>query len=188
LVLLDPPVAASSELHRGQEHLIRARYDLAEAEFVGVFNAAEVQQNLRLQADAAGRVSWTLFEQGRYEESDKWFQTSIKLIETYFGTGLKEIIDSVQPGGRSAVLSRTDDTSYVLSRALQIRCRSLTQRLVYCQQYERYREAEEAFAHSLAVDRYLEVPALLGHDLRVYAVLVAAHDDRRHREAQKLFA
>jgi transcriptional regulator with XRE-family HTH domain len=188
LILLDPPTSPHPPLERGQRQLICAVYPSAVQEFINVFRTAADSRDYVLQADAAARLAWAHYEMGIFQDSLKWVATSIKLIETHVGADLNEIIESVQSGSHSAVCAPSEEASHVLSRVLQIRCKLLVERIVYFQEQELRIKAERAFASTLALDQFLQIPAQLGHDLRWQAVLLISGMDPLKKDAERLLS
>jgi transcriptional regulator with XRE-family HTH domain len=188
LILLDPPTSPHPPLERGQRHLICAVYSAAIQEFISIFRSAADSGDYVLQADAAARLAWAYYEMGAFDDSLKWVAMSIKLIETHIGAGVSEIIESVRPGSHSAVCAPSEEVSHVLSRALQIRCKLLVERIVYHQEHELRINAEKAFARTLALDQFLQIPAQLGHDLRWQAVLLASGMEPLTKDAERLLS
>jgi hypothetical protein len=188
LILLDPPTSPHPPLERGQRLLICAVYPDALKEFVNVYRAAAANQDPVLQADAAARLAWVYFEMGLVQDSLKWVDASIRLIESHVGAGLAEIIESVRPGTSSALCSFEDDAFHVLSRVLHLRCKLFVDRIVYRQELELRAAADRAFAQSLALDEHLQVSAQLGHDLRWQAVLLSSGLEPNKKVAESLLA
>jgi len=101
------------------------------------------------------------------------------------GASLDEIIESVRPGSNSALCGFNEDASHVLSRALHLRCKTLVARILINQELQLLRDAETAFAHSLALDEHLQVSAQLGHDLLWKALLLASRFEPLTKEAER---
>jgi hypothetical protein len=187
LILLDPPTSPHPPLEKGQRFLICALFPEALREFVAVYRAAADRRDYVLQSDAAARIAWVYYEMGLSADSLKWVGVSIRLIERFAGVPLSEIIASVQPNTHSALCPIDEGASHVLSRAMEIRCKLLVERILYHGEPLRF-EADNAFAQSLALDHHLEVPAQLGHHLRWQAMLMVSGFEPRRKEAEYLLS
>jgi tetratricopeptide (TPR) repeat protein len=188
LLLLDPPTCPHPPLERGQRFLIRGLYREARREFEAVFKSAAAVRDYALQADAAARMGWLYFELDQAGESLRWLESSVEVIETYLGERLIEIIASLQPGSHSALCAENHSISHVLSRTLHIRSKVLAGRVIYHNEWERRAKADMYFSHSLTLDRYLKVPAQIGHDLRWQAALITSGPAPRRQEAENLLS
>jgi transcriptional regulator with XRE-family HTH domain len=195
LILLDPPTSPHPPLEKGQQFLICASYTEAMREFEAVYDIAHQQRDYVLQADAAARTAWVLYEKGLYRDALLRVSDGIKLLATHTGATFDQIMDSIRPSSYSALCSLNEEASHVLSRLLQIRYKCYIERVVYCGRVDLRQKATEAVEQSAALDRHLQLPAAIGHDLRWQAVLTISgfnpQTDRAKRlltESQEKFA
>lgn len=188
LILLDPPTSPHPSLNQGQRLLICASYTEAIREFESVFRLAAAQQDYALQADAAARIAWALFEQAKYTTSREWVRRGIGLIEKRAGASFDQIMDSIRPASQSSLCSINEETSHVLSRLLQIEYKIFIENVVYAEREDLRRKAAKAVEQSIQLDRHLQLSAAVGHDLRWQAVLAISSFDQQADKAARLLA
>jgi tetratricopeptide (TPR) repeat protein len=188
LILLDPPTSPHPPLNQGQRFLICASYAEAIREFESVFRLAAAQQDYALQADAAARIAWALFEQAEYTTSREWVRRGIGLIAKRVGASFGQIMDSIRPGSQSSLCPLNEETSHVLSRLLQIEYKIFIENVVYFESEDLRQKAVQTVEQSILLDRHLQLSVAVGHDLRWKAVLAISSFDQQADKAARLLA
>jgi transcriptional regulator with XRE-family HTH domain len=170
-------------IQRGRELLMRSMFPEARRQLNQAFTAAVAREDFVRAADAAEVLAWL-----EYEAMDRdntraldWISVSIGLIEKQVGVSLDLILASIRSGSQSAEISADDEVTPILNKVLHIRCKLLTERVIYYAEPHRRLAANAAFAQSLTLGGYRQVAEQLGHDFRWQGRLLAG--DREGRDA-----
>jgi hypothetical protein len=184
-ISFDGRPSAHPQLRRAQALMSRAQFSEAHQQFVHVFETAGAGGDAVLQAEAAGWLGWCHGELERFEQARFWTSASIGLIEKHLGMRANEIIESVNP---SRLLSPSSErAALVLSRALRIRAKVLSVRIVHHLEFAWLLEARPLFQQSLQLEERLQLPEL-AHDLRWKAVALSAQDGATIKDVENLLS
>jgi hypothetical protein len=142
-----------------------------------------------LQADAAARLAWVRYEMALYDQAGTWATKSVHLLEQHVGKPLGEILQSLQHGSRSALISMGDRVSAVLSLALHIKTKAMIERVLYYDVPDPILASRDALAQSdqsIQLDEYLQLRGQLGHDMLWQAALLVAGIEPRREQSESL--
>jgi len=166
--------------------LVRGFYPDAARELKRIFGASADNGDAVLQADAAARMAWLHLEIGDFLNSERWAQRSITTSATFIGASMPEILRCVSRFPSEGSSSKPLTASRILSDALHLRSQILASKMLYVKDEGLNGAVQAGLERSLALDRRLDLPELIGNDLRWKAIMEVTGNQPNLISATKL--
>jgi tetratricopeptide (TPR) repeat protein len=184
MLIADYSYPQLSAMLRSKTLLHEGFYYDAARELSRVFQSAESERNLLLQADSAGRAALVHLEIGNFKESATWARRSCASCSESVGVSLGEIVHTASP--ISTPPSGDALAARILSDTLHNYCQVLVRQMVYYGKMQLEQSAREALRRCLELDHRLGLVQPAGNDIRCLAVVDVAGKSPNLKSAMRL--